>query len=156
MSGTPSAAPKPIKVEALEKNPHLEKFIKHEKIEKFEHKEKPEKLEHKEKPEKHEHKEKPEKFEHKEKPEKHEHKEKPEKFEHKEIAKIEHVEKQIFEKNDKELAEGLPPIDQGDPLARLAALEQSMTEVQHFITTGQRPDLSRGALAGEANVKKPG
>ena len=138
MSGTPSAAPKPIKVEALEKNPHLEKFIKHEKIEKFEHKEKPEKLEHKEKPEKHEHKEK------------------PEKFEHKEIAKIEHVEKQIFEKNDKELAEGLPPIDQGDPLARLAALEQSMTEVQHFITTGQRPDLSRGALAGEANVKKPG
>ena len=129
MSGTPSAAPKPIKVEALEKNPHLEKFIKHEKIEKFEHKEKPEK---------------------------HEHKEKPEKFKHKEIAKIEHAEKQIFEKNDKELAEGLPPIDQGDPLTRLAALEQSMTEVQHFITTGQRPDLSRGALAGEANVKKPG
>ena len=32
---------------------------------------------------------------------------------------------------------------------RLALLEQSVANMQHFITAAQRPDLSRGALAGE-------
>jgi hypothetical protein len=143
-----------------------EKLFKQEKLEKIEHKEKPEKIEHKEKPEKHEHKEKPEKIEHKEKPEKHEHKEKPEKHEHKEILKIEHKEKESLkielpekrlgkEKDGKELAEGHIG-DPGDPIEqRLAALEQGLAAVHHFITTGQRPDLSRGALASEPDKKKP-
>jgi hypothetical protein len=119
-----------------------EKFIKNEKLEKIEIKEKPEKFEHKEKPEKMEHKEKPEKMEHKEKPEKMEHKEKPEKFES--------IEKQLAkERENKEIVEA-GPITPSDPiLQRLAALEQSMAAVQHFITTGERPDLSRGALAAE-------
>ena len=126
------------------KNPlqtkNIEKFIKTEKIEKLEHKEKPEKFEHKEKPEKFEHKEKPEKFEHKEK---------PEKFEHKEIEKLikDHPEKLIFETNQ--------PGNPGDPIEqRVAALEQSMAEMNHFITNQQRPDLSRGALANEPASKK--
>ena len=110
-----------------------EKFIKNEKMEKIEIKEKPEKFEHKEKPEKIEHKEKPEKIEHKEKPE-----------------KFESIEKQLAkERENKEIVEA-GPIAPSDPiLQRLAALEQSMAAVQHFITTGERPDLSRGALAAE-------
>jgi len=150
MSGTTNSPAASIKKAEI-----AEKFVKNEKIEKSEHKEKPEKFEHKEKPEKFEHKEKPEKFEHKEKPEKQEHKEKPEKFEHKEkietkeVVKTEILEKQIVEKGGKELVE-TTPVDTGDPvLQRLAALEQGMADMQHFITTGERPDLSRGALAGE-------
>src|SRR5271166_4981525 len=97
-----------------------------EKLPKAEKVEKPEKFEHKE------HKEKPEKFEHKEK------KEKPEKFEHKEIEKF------IVERFP---SENLPS---GDPVEqRLTALEQTVASMHHFITTGQRPDLSRGALANE-------
>jgi hypothetical protein len=159
------------KVEVPEKSIKIEKNEKiefKEKPEKIEHKEKPEKIEHKEKPEKFEHKEKPEKFEHKEKPEKLEHKEKPEKFEHKEkieikeklerkeIAKLEVAEKPLGkEKDGKEIVEGGIG-DPGGPIEqRLAALEQGMAAVQHFITTGQRPDLSRGALAAEADRKKP-
>ena len=135
----------------LLKQQFQEKLIKNEKFEKIEHKEKSEKHEHKEKPEKIEHKEKPEKFEHKEKPEKHEHKE-IEKL----IFKAEHPEKVIFEGNPKDNIEGNPTLP-GDPIEqRLAALEQGMASMQHFITTEQRPDLSRGALAGEPGAKKPG
>ncbi|HLY00306.1 MAG TPA: hypothetical protein VKR62_16520 [Roseiarcus sp.] len=110
----------------------VEKFIK-ERIKDF--KEKPEKYEVKEKPEKFEHKEKPEKIEHKEKPEKHE-------FKEKEI-KIELLEKDVLEQF---------PSDPGGPVEqRLMALEQALN---HFIASGQRPDLSRGALAGERETKK--
>jgi hypothetical protein len=126
-----------------------EKFIKNEKIEKFEFKEKPEKFEHKEKPEKFEHKEKPEKWEHKEKPEKFEHKEKFEKFENKELEKF------ILENNPKDIAEG-PIGNPGEIDQRVAALEQSVASLQHFITSQQRPDLSRGALSSEPAAKKPG
>ena len=119
-----------------------EKFIK-ERIKEF--KEKPEKVEHKEKPEKWEHKEKPEKHEHKEKPEKWEHKEKIEKFEHKEIAKLEQIEKDIQ-------PDIFKPLNPGDPIEeRVAALEQALN---HFIGAGQRPDISRGALAAERETKK--
>ena len=145
MSDKPAASEPEKPAKTLEKKLEAaEKFIKQEKIEKFEHKEKPEKFEHKEKPEKIEHKEKPEKIEHKEK------------IETKEVSKLEHPEKTLGkEKDGKEIAEG-GPINPGDPvLLRLAALEQSMAAVQHFITTGQRPDLSRGALASETDTKKP-
>ncbi|MGH6797781.1 MAG: hypothetical protein ACREDI_05300, partial [Roseiarcus sp.] len=123
-----------------------EKFIK-ERIKEI--KEKPEKYEHKEKPEKWEIKEKPEKWEHKEKPEKWEHKEKPEKHEYKEK---EHKEKEVkVERLEKEVLEQLPS-DPGGPVEqRLAALEQALN---HFIASGQRPDLSRGALAAERETKK--
>jgi hypothetical protein len=125
----------------------VEKFIKPEKREMKEIKDKPEKFEHKEKPEKLEHKEKPEKFEHKEKPEKFEHKEKPEKFEHKEK---EFPEKFILEN-------GPDPTNNGGPVEqRVAALEQSVASLHHFITSEQRPDLSRGALSSEPGAKKPG
>jgi hypothetical protein len=96
--------------------------------------------------EKSEIKEKPEKFEHKEKPEKVEHKEKPEKVEHKEFKELE---KFIVEKAIEK------PQDPGDPIEqRLAALEQTVASLTHFITTGQRPDLSRGALTNEPGAKK--
>jgi hypothetical protein len=122
----------------------------------------------KEKPEKLEHKEKPEKYEHKEKPEKHEFKEKPEKFEHKELLKdfkVEKVEvkesrlevnKPVFEGNPKDIAEGTQgPSGSGPVEQRLEALEQAVASLNHFISSGQRPDLSRGALAGERDTKKP-
>jgi hypothetical protein len=103
--------------------------------------------EFKEKPEKHEFKEKPEKWEHKEKPEKWEHKEKPEKHEFKEL-RIEKLEIDIFVPN-------IPiggPVEGGGPVEeRLTALEQALN---HFIASGQRPDLSRGALAAERETKK--
>jgi hypothetical protein len=137
MSDTPTTPP-PAQPSGptLKKIEVPEKLIKQEKIEKFEHKEKPEKFEHKEKPEKFEHKEKPEKFEHKEK---------PEKIEHKEFSKIELIEKLLE-----------VPQDPGGPVEeRLATLERGMAAMQHFITTGQRPDLSRGALAAEPDEKKP-
>ena len=116
----------------------ITKFIKTEKIEKAEHKEKPEKIEHKEKPEKWEHKEKPEKWEHKEKPEKWEHKEK--------FEKIEQVEKLVPER--------VPIPDPGPIEQRLAALENALASLQHFITAEKRPDLSRGALKSEPDAKK--
>ncbi|MBU6498501.1 MAG: hypothetical protein KGJ41_00165 [Rhodospirillales bacterium] len=164
MSDQPNSPSKTTdkKIETLEKfTPEkihkIEKIEKHEKFEKIEHKEKPEKFEHKEKPEKVEHKEKPEKWEHKEKPEKFEHKEKPEKFEHKEFGKLEHPEKVIFENDPKGIAEGGPVTNPGLPVEqRMAALEQAVASLHHFITAQQRPDLSRGALAGEPTAKKPG
>ena len=80
-------------------------------------------------------KEKPEKVEHKEKPEKHEFKEKE--------VKIELLEKDVLEQL---------PTDPGGPVEqRLTALEQAFN---HFIASSQRPDLSRGALAGEREAKK--
>ena len=123
---------------AVEKQVVVEKFIKEyvkERIKDFKDiKDKPEKYEVKEKPEKWEHKEKPEKVEHKEKPEKHEFKEKEAKFE-------------LLEKDSERL-----PEDPGGPVEqRLMALEQALN---HFIASGQRPDLSRGALAGERETKK--
>jgi hypothetical protein len=148
------AKPEPLKP------PVQEKFLKSEKIEKTEHKEKPEKFEHKEKPEKHEHKEKPEKQEHKEKPEKIEHKEaKIEKVEHKELVKIEkleHKEVSKFEHGEKPpTSEAGFPGNPGGPVEeRLAALEQTVASLSHFITEGQRPDLSRGALKAEPDAKK--
>jgi hypothetical protein len=114
-----------------------EKFIIKERIKDI--KDKPEKYEYKEKPEKHEVKEKPEKYEHKEKPEKHEFKEK----EFLKEVKVEQLEKDVREQF---------PSDPGGPVEeRLAALEQAFN---HFIASGQRPDLSRGALAAEREAKK--
>jgi hypothetical protein len=147
---------KQLKEFLKEKVEKLEKIEHKEKPEKIEHKEKPEKIEHKEKPEKWEHKEKPEKLEHKEKPEKLEHKEKPEKLEHKE--KFEHKEKiEIIETPGKTIAsEG--PTDPGGPvedpglLGRLGKLEQTVGELQHFITANLRPDLSKGALKQEPDA----
>ena len=115
---------------------------------------------HKEKPEKHEikdHKEKPEKHEIKEIKEKHE------KIEHKEFAKFEHGEKQVGkEKDGKELKEaafegpGGWPGGPGDPgpivQQQVAALEQAIAQLRHFITAAQRPDLSHGALTGEPDL----
>jgi hypothetical protein len=135
------AEDKPIEKQVVEKFASEKRF----KFEKVEHKEKPEKIEHKEKPEKFEHKEKPEKFEHKEKPEKFEHKEK---IEHKELEKPQALEKLVREK-DFEVPDPGGPVEE-----RLAALEQSVAGLQHFITSGQRPDLSRGALANEPPDKK--
>ncbi len=168
ITGTKSGSP----VNDLKITPEkqLKEFLKIEKIEKFEHKEKPEKVEHKEKPEKNEHKEKPEKFEHKEKPEKIEHKEKPEKFEHKEKfeikEKIEFREKiEIREKVElrdgpvKTIGAEGPgdpggPVENPDPsvLGRIGNLERTVGELQHFITTNLRPDLSKGALKQEPDA----
>ncbi len=115
-----------------------------EKIEKVEHKEtlKREKLEHKEKeafkvekPEKLEHKEK-EAFK-VEKPEKLEHKEK-EAFKVEKPEKLEHLEKQV--------PEGPVGPDPGPIEQRLSGVESALAQLQHFITPGLRPDLSRGAL----------
>lgn len=139
----------------LEKPQLPEKALKIEKIEKLEYKEKPEKIEHKEKPEK---------FEHKEKPEKHEHKEKPEKFEHKE--KLEIFEKvvirdtvnkpDVLEHPNKDFAAEIPQINPGGPVedlaGRIGKLEQTVSQLQHFITTNLRPDLSKGALKQEPDA----
>jgi len=142
------------KLEKIEKPEFKEhKDVKHEKIEKNEIKEhkdaKQEKLEKNEAKEhkdaKHEKIEKNEIKEHKDA--KHEKLEKPE---FKEFSKFESPEKQIGkEKDGKEIVEG--PIGKpGDPIEqRLAALEQAVGNMQHFITSAQRPDLSRGALTGE-------
>lgn len=130
---------KDLKHEKLEKNELKEhKDAKHEKLEKNEAKE------HKDA--KHEKSEKNELKEHKDA--KHEKVEKPES---KELSKLEHAEKpQGKEKDGKEIAEG-PGTNPGDPVEqRLAALEQSVASLQHFITASQRPDLSRGALSAES------
>ena len=57
--------------------------------------------------------------------------------------KIELLEKDVLEQL---------PTDPGGPVEqRLTALEQAFN---HFIASSQRPDLSRGALAGEREAKK--
>jgi hypothetical protein len=135
---------KDLKNEKLEKNEAKEhKDAKHEKAEKNEAKE------HKDA--KHEKLEKNELKEHKDA--KHE---KLEKNEAKELAKPEFPEKQIpKEKDGKEIFEGPQPTP-GDPIEqRLAALEQSVANLQHFITSAQRPDLSRGALSEEPDRPSP-
>jgi hypothetical protein len=130
---------KELKLEKIEIKEH--KDLKIEKLEKNENKEhKDSKIEKLEKNEAKEHKDaKHEKFEQKEI-----------KIEQKEIGKLELPEKTIpKEKDGKEIFEG-GGIDPGDPLQqRLAALEQNVAGLQHFIATGQRPDLSRGALSRE-------
>jgi colicin import membrane protein len=144
---------KEVKIEKIEIKEH--KDLKQEKLEKNEAKEhKDAKQEKLEKNEAKEHKdaknEKLEKNEFKEhKDAKHE---KVEKIESKEIAKIEVGEKpQGKEKDGKEIFEG--PGNPGDPVEqRLAALEQSVAGMQHFITSAQRPDLSQGALSGETDT----
>src|SRR6185369_15009317 len=115
------------------------KFEKNEKIEKPEFKEL--------KDHKHEKLEKNENKEHKDAKN-----EKLEKPEHKEISKLENPEKPIGkEKDGKELVEG--PQGPGGPVEqRLALLEQNVASLQHFITSGQRPDLSRGALSAEPDA----
>lgn len=181
-SGAPPVAPKPIekfiKAEKIEFKEAIKEKVefKEHKDAKFEKSEKNEAKEHKdakheklEKNETKEHKdtkqEKLEKNEAKEnKDNKHETKEiaKHEKFEQKEFSKGEIPEKQLIkEKDGKEIREGGIdlPVGPGDPIdQRLAAVERSLAEMQHFISTGQRPDLSQGALTGEAdrgrNTKK--
>jgi hypothetical protein len=118
------------------------------KVEKIEHKEfkelKAEKIERKE------HKDvKVEKLEHKEL--------KLEKLEQKELSKLEHGEKTIGkEKDGKELKEagfeGPGPVGPGPVETRLSALEQTVSQLAHFIASEQRPDLSRGALSGEPDL----
>jgi hypothetical protein len=150
-----------------------DKDFKDHKFEKVEHKDaKFEKIEHKEqkefKLEKDEHKDvKFEKIEHKEhkdqkefKLEKNEHKDvKFEKIEQKELSKLEHGEKGIGpkEKDGKELKEGAgegpgPGPGPGPIETRLSALEQAVSQLTHFISAAQRPDLSYGALSGEADL----
>ena len=159
-----------------DKNPEKQK-VENKEIAKGENKE-IEKLikDTKEKPEKGEIKDT------KEKPEKGEIKDTKEKIEHKEIAKgeikdtkeiekqikelvkeiekqvkieVKELEKPLVEGNPKDIVEGGPVTNPSGPIEqRVSALEQSMAQVQHFITTGQRPDLSQGALSGEADQKK--
>jgi hypothetical protein len=148
------------KVEKLEKPEFKEhKDLKNEKLEKNEAKEhKDAKHEKAEKNEAKEHKDA--KHEKLEKNELKEHKdaklEKAEKNEAKELAKLESPEKQLpKEKDGKEIVEG-PIVNPDDPIAqRLAALEQQVANLQHFITSAQRPDLSRGALSEEPDKPSP-
>jgi hypothetical protein len=144
------------KLEKLEKIEFKEfKDLKHEKLEKNELKEhKDAKHEKLEKNEAKEHKdaknEKLEKNEFKEhKDAKHE---KIEKIEAKEIAKLEQPEKPLGkEKDGKEIAE--TPQDPGGLVEQtIAVLEQAVTNLRHFISAAQRPDLSQGALSGERDA----
>jgi hypothetical protein len=136
---TPSAPKTPekqaVEKQVVEKLPIKEQLK--EQIKDFkegkEVKDKPEKFEVKEKPEKFEVKEKPEKFEHKEKPEKGEFKEKD--FKEKE-GKFEQLEK-AFEL----------PTNPGGPVEQPGTNPGQTSS--HFIAPDQRPDVSRGALAGE-------
>ena len=148
----------------IEKHPKVEfekdhkaeiKDIKEAKIEKIEVKEhKDTKIEKLEKNENKEHKdaknEKSEKNEIKEHKEGAKNEQKEFKVEQKETFKIESPEKPIGkEKDGKEIVE-TGNGDPGSPVEqRLASLEQNVAGLQHFISTGQRPDLSRGALTGE-------
>jgi hypothetical protein len=133
---------KDTKIEKLEKNENKEhKDAKHEKIEKNEFKEhKDAKNEKTEKNEIKEHKDGGKEF----------------KIEQKEF-KVENLEKQLAkEKDGKEIVEtqnGNPVVDPVEQ--RVTALEQNVAGLQHFISTGQRPDLSRGALTGEPGGAAP-
>jgi hypothetical protein len=163
---TPPAPPAPNPSKSIEKFAKEKIEIKEHKFEKIEIKEhKDFKVEKLEKNESKEHKdakvEKVEKNELKEhKDSKQEKLEKVEskefKVENKEITKVEGLEKQVGkEKDGKEIVEvgnGNP----GDPVEqRVSALEQNVASLQHFISTGQRPDLSRGALSGEPGGGTP-
>ena len=116
-----------------DKNHHKEfKIEKIEKIEVKEHKDL--KLEKIEKNEAKEHKD-----------------HKIEKIEQKEFTKLEHGEKpQGKEKDGKEIFEGPGGDPLGDPFA------QGAGAAAHFIQPEERPDLSRGALSGEADAKPKG
>ena len=143
---------KEFKIEKIEKPEVKEhKDLKHEKVEKNEAKEhKDHKLEKLEKNEAKEHKDA--KHEKLEKIEVKEHKDaKIEKIEQKEFTKLEHGEKpQGKEKDGKEIFEGPGGDPLGDPLA------QGAGGAAHFIQPEERPDLSRGALSGEADAKPKG
>jgi hypothetical protein len=57
-------------------------------------------------------------------------------------------------RDGKEIVEGALT-NPGDPIEqRVGALERSGATIQHFITTSQRPDLSQGALSGEADATR--
>lgn len=155
---SPPANPNLVKpIEKL----NIEKFAKNEfkefKIEKNEAKEnKDQKNEKIEKNEIKEHKDA--KLEKLEKNEIKEHKdgkqEKLEKVEHKELLKNENVEKQFKELEGKDLVE--TQVNPGDSVEqRLANLEQTVNNLNHFIQAGQRPDLAQGALNREPD-NKPG
>jgi len=138
----PDVAPKPIeKLIKPEIKEHKESF-KIEKNEAKEHKD------HKhEKLEKNEFKEhKDSKVEKHEKNEIKEHKDgKVEK--HEKLEKLEKLDK--HEVREKDVIEGPIPNPGGPVEQRLAALEQTVGALNHFIQTGQRPDLSQGALTRE-------
>lgn len=85
------------------------------------------------------------------------------KLEHKELTKLEYGEKGtrgFKEKDGKEIKEagfegpGFPGGPGGpSPIEnRIAALEQTVSQLTHFISTGQRPDLSYGALSAEPDL----
>jgi len=141
--GNPDVAPKPI--EKLVK-PEIKEFKEKEtfKIEKNEAKE------HKD--HKHEKLEKNESKEHKDS--KIEKLEKNEIKEHKEgkSEKLETPEKPAIGET-KGIKEGPAEVPLGNPGGpveqRLANLEQTVGALNHFIQTGQRPDLSQGALTRE-------
>lgn len=139
----------------FEKIEHKE--FKDFKIEKIEKNEAKEHKDHKiEKLEKNEHKEhKDAKIEKLEKAEAKEHKDhKVEKIEHKEFTKFEHGEKPLGkEKDGKEIFEGPGGIDPGDPAFNSGAT--GLGTAAHFIPQEDRPDLSGGALSGEADQVKP-
>jgi hypothetical protein len=142
----PNVTPKPIEKLSIEKfvKTETKEFKESFKIEKNEAKE------HKD--HKHEKLEKNEAKEHKDsKVEKHE---KNEIKEHKDAKLEKHEKLEQLEKLDKhEVQEKLidvGPRDPGGPVEqRLANLEQTVGALNHFIQTGQRPDLSQGALTRE-------
>jgi hypothetical protein len=69
----------------------------------------------------------------------------------KEIDKIKpEFEKGVKEKEGKEIAEG-----PGDPALSEGVAARGDGDQDHFIQSGQRPDLSGGALTGEADKGKP-
>ena len=134
---------KEIKEFKIEKNEAKEhKDQKNEKIEKNEFKEhKDAKLEKLEKNEFKEHKDGKQ--------------EKLEKIEQKELLKNENPEKQFKELEGKDLVEA--QINPGDTVEqRLANLEQTVNNLNHFIQTGQRPDLAQGALNREPDNEPEG
>jgi hypothetical protein len=139
----PNVAPKPIEKLSIEKfqKPESKEFKESFKIEKNEAKE------HKD--HKHEKLEKNEFKEHKDsKVEKHE---KNEIKEHKDgkVEKLENLEKLNKHEVQEKLID-VGPRDPGGPVEqRLANLEQTVGALNHFIQTGQRPDLSQGALTRE-------
>jgi len=76
------------------------------------------------------------------------------KVEKSEIKDLEKPPKEFIEKPAKEIAEK-PGERGGDPAemeARIAQLEATVQGLTHFITSGQRPDLSRGALTDEPDM----
>jgi len=145
----PDVAPKPIEKLSIEKFPKTEikDFKEHKESFKIEKNEAKEHKDHK-----HEKLEKNESKEHKDS--KIEKLEKNEIKEHKEgkSEKLETPEKPAIGET-KGIKEGPAEVPLGNPGGpveqRLANLEQTVGALNHFIQTGQRPDLSQGALTRE-------